>query len=190
MRRTGVSRLGTVPHSSGPAGVLRTVIQSDANTLSARPGPLPPFEWVLAEHAPAVLRFLARIAGADAEDCFQETMLSALRAYPALEHGTNLRGWLMTIARRKAVDSKRAAARRPVPVAELDLAEAAATDAPPDRDLWDQVRLLPAKQRRAVGMRFVEDRSYEEIAGAMDTSQDAARRNVHEGVKKLRRTLR
>lgn len=178
-----------MPHNPAAAAVDLAVIESNASALSVRPGPLPPFEWVLAEHAPAVLRFLARIAGADAEDCFQETMLSALRAYPALEHGTNLRGWLMTIARHKAVDSKRAAARRPLPVEEMDVAEAAATDATPDRDLWDQVRLLPAKQRRAVGMRFVEDRSYQEIAGAMDTSQDAARRNVHEGVKKLRRSL-
>lgn len=177
-------------HSPARPGVLRTVIESNANALSVRPGPLPPFEWVLAEHASAVLRFLARIAGDDADDCFQETMLSALRAYPALEHGTNLRGWLMTIARRKAVDSRRAAARRPMPVEEIDVAEAAASDATPDHDLWHQVRLLPAKQRRAVGMRFVDDRSYEEIAGAMDTSQDAARRNVHEGVKKLRRSLR
>ena len=176
-------------HNPGSAGVLRTVTESNANAISLRPGALPPFEWVLAEHAAAVLRFLARIAGADAEDCFQETMLAALRAYPGIQHGTNLRGWLMTIARHKAVDSRRAAARRPVTVEELDVAEAAATDAVPDNDLWDQVRLLPAKQRRAVGLRFVEDRSYAEIAGAMDTSQDAARRNVHEGVKKLRRSL-
>ena len=165
------------------------MIESNANAFSVRQTTLPPFEWVLAEHAPAVLRFLARIVGADAEDCFQETMLSALRAYPALEHGTNLRGWLMTIARRKAVDSKRAAARRPVPVEELDVAQAAATDSSPDTDLWEQVRRLPAKQRRAVGLRFVEDRSYEDIAGRMETSQDAARRNVHEAVKKLRRSL-
>ena len=177
-------------HSSAGPGVFRTVIESNASAVSVLPGPLPPFEWVLAEHAPAVLRFLARIAGTDAEDCFQETMLSALRAYPALEHGTNLRGWLMTIARHKAVDSKRAAARRPMPVEEMDLAEAAATDATPDNDLWEHVRLLPTKQRRAVGMRYVEDRSYEDIAGVMATSQDAARRNVHEGLKKLRRSLR
>lgn len=177
-------------HSAGRAGVLRPVTESNANTIALPRGTLPPFEWVLAEHAAAVLRFLARIAGADAEDCFQETMLAALRAYPGIQHGTNLRGWLMTIARHKAVDSRRAAARRPVPVEELDVAEAAATDAMPDNDLWDQVRRLPAKQRRAVGMRFVEDRSYEDIAGAMETSEDAARRNVHEGVKKLRRSLR
>jgi len=146
---------------------------------------------VLDEHASAVLRFLMRTAGtADAEDCFQETMLAALRAYPGLEHGTNLRGWLMTIARRKAVDSHRAAARRPVPVEELDPVDATSADVSVDGEVWDSVRRLPAKQRRALGMRFVEDRSYEDIAGAMSISQDAARRNVHEGIKKLRREMR
>lgn len=155
--------------------------------------PLPPFEWVLKSHAAAVLGFLRRIAGVDAEDCFQETMLAALRAYPALEHGTNLRGWLMTIARRKAVDSKRAAARRPLTVEEVDLAAfepEPGVGAGDDDGLWESVRRLPPKQRRAVGLRFAEDRSYEDIASTMAISEDAARRNVHEGVKKLRRTMR
>ena len=150
---------------------------------------LPPFQWVLDEHASAVLRFLMRSAGADAEDCFQETMLAALRAYPGLEHGTNLRGWLMTIARRKAIDSHRDAARRPVPVDALDPAAATADDTEADPEVWDSVRRLPEKQRRAVGLRFAEDRSYDDIAGAMSISKDAARRNVHEGIKKLRRDM-
>jgi RNA polymerase sigma factor (sigma-70 family) len=158
--------------------------------IGRRPA-LPPFEWVLDAHAAAVLTFLRRIAGVDADDCFQETMLSALRAYPALEHGTNLRGWLLTIARRKAVDSNRAAARRPVTVDEVDVAaslpDVGGSD---DGGLWDSVRLLPPKQRRAIGMRFAEDRSYEDIAGAMAISEEAARRNVHEGIKKLRRSMR
>lgn len=161
-----------------------------ASPHSARRLPLPPFEWVLDQHAAPVLRFLRRVAGAEAEDCFQETMLAALRAYPGLEHGTNLRGWLMTIARNKAIDNARAAARRPLHVEELEQVEPANDDGSPDTDLWDQVRRLPTKQRRAVAMRFVEDRSYEDIAGAMATSEDAARRNVYEGVKKLRRSMR
>lgn len=117
-------------------------------------------------------------------------MVAALRAYPGLAHGSNLRGWLMAIARNKAIDSRRAASRRPVPMEELELIDATSDGDLPDTDLWDQVRRLPTKQRRAVGMRFVEDRSYEDIAGVMATSEDAARRNVHEGVKKLRRSMR
>jgi len=154
-------------------------------------GALPPFQWLLDEHAGAVLRFLvSQVGTAEADDCFQETMLAALRAYPRLEHGANLRGWLLTIARRKAVDSFRTAARRP---ASLDGATgdiAAAEPAAPDTELWESVERLPAKQRLSVGLRFAEDRPYDEIARTLSISQDAARRNVHEGIKKLRRQMR
>jgi DNA-directed RNA polymerase specialized sigma24 family protein len=45
---------------------------------------------------------------------------------------------------------------------------------------------VPAKQRAAVALRFVLDADYATIATAMETSEDAARRNVHEGLKRLR----
>jgi RNA polymerase sigma factor (sigma-70 family) len=152
---------------------------------------LPPFQSIFDEHAQAVLAFLTGAVGtSEAEDCFQETMLGALRAYPRLGDASNLRGWLFTIARRKAIDAHRARARRPVPVA--DPAPAPSSDAPRETDdgLWDQVRGLPVKQRKAVVLRFAGDRSYPEIAAAMSTTQDSARPSVHEGLKKLRRELR
>jgi RNA polymerase sigma factor (sigma-70 family) len=153
--------------------------------------PLPPFQAVFDEHSRAVLSFLSGVVGViEAEDCFQETMLSALRAYPRLVDASNLRGWLFTIARRKAVDAHRARARRPVPVADPDLGVAPDDHAMIDAALWDEVRRLPRKQQRAVVLRFAGDRSYPEIATAMSTTQDSARQSVHEGLKKLRRDLR
>ena len=156
---------------------------------------LPPFQRLFDEHGGIVLRWLITTVGpADAEDCFQETMLSALRAYPKLRDASNLRGWLLTIARRKAVDSHRAGSRRPGPLAdsELEAALGAAGDVTADTDpaLCDAVRELPAKQQRAVVMRYAGDRSYEDIADSMATSKDAARQNTHEGVRTLRRKLR
>ncbi len=159
--------------------------------MTVRSPALPPFQLVFDNHAQAVLTFLTGAVGsAEAEDCFQETMLSALRAYPRLADASNLRGWLFTIARRKAIDAHRARARRPAPVADPD--PGPTFDAHPETDegLWDQVRSLPAKQRRAVVLRFAGDRTYPEIAAAMSTTQDSARQSVHEGLKKLRRELR
>jgi RNA polymerase sigma factor (sigma-70 family) len=158
------------------------------NTVKSKT--LPPFQFVFDEHAQTVLRFLNGAVGvSEAEDCFQETMLSALRAYPRLGDASNLRGWLLTIARRKAIDAHRARARRPVPVADPDLS--LGVDPQPDTDdgLWDQVRGLPAKQRKAVVLRFAGDKSYPEIAATMSVTQDSARQNVHEGLKKLRKEL-
>lgn len=152
---------------------------------------LPPFQFVFDEHAQTLLRFLNGAVGvSEAEDCFQETMLSALRAYPRLRDASNLRGWLLTIARRKAIDAHRARARRPSPVADPDQGAVVDAHDEPDDGLWDRVRGLPGKQRKAVVLRFAADKSYTEIAATMSTTEDSARQSVHEGLKKLRRELR
>ena len=126
----------------------------------------------------------------DADDCYQETWLAALRAYPALRDASNLRGWLFTIAHRKAIDHVRGRTRRATPVPEPACLPGAPTAqtalAVPDADLWSAVAALPDKQRTALALRFIADSAYAEIASAMQTSEPAARRNVHEGLKRLR----
>jgi RNA polymerase sigma factor (sigma-70 family) len=147
---------------------------------------LPPFQRLLDAHGPDVHRFLVATVGrTDADDCYQETWIAAMRAYPQLGSAENLRGWLLTIAHRKAIDHFRAAQRRAAPVA--DLPPQAVTDPPPsDNGVWAKVRELPPKQRTAVALRFIADAAYAEISAVMDTTEEAARRNVHEGLKRLR----
>ena len=146
---------------------------------------LPPFQEVVDRHGRDVLRVCVAAAGpAAADDCYQETMLAALAAYPSVRDPGAIRGWLLTIASRKAVDHFRTRART-VPVADPDLG--GRDDAPPpDEELWERVRALPPKQRLAIAHRFVLDLSYREIGDAMETSEEAARRNVYEGLSKLR----
>ena len=75
--------------------------------------PLPPFQAFLDEHRGPVLAFLRSMVGPhDADDCFQETFISAMRAYETLD-GKHPRAWVMTIARRKAIDHHRARAAPP-----------------------------------------------------------------------------
>jgi RNA polymerase sigma factor (sigma-70 family) len=151
---------------------------------------LPPFQTLLDAHARDVHRFLiATVGPIEADDVYQETWLAAMRAYPGLTGASNLKGWLFTIAHRKAIDHVRARARRATPVAEpADLPEApsAGATALTDEDLWAAVAALPDKQRTAVALRFIADSAYAEIATAMEISEPAARRNVHEGLKRLR----
>jgi RNA polymerase sigma factor (sigma-70 family) len=147
---------------------------------------LPPFQRFLDAHAAQVQRFLVAAVGPnDADDCFQETFLSALRAYPRLRHGTNLRAWVLTIAHRKAIDSHRGRARRATPTDEVP-ERPAVEAAGGDPALWAAVRVLPPKQRDAVLLRYVNDLPHADIGIVLGCSEDAARRNVHEGVKKLR----
>jgi RNA polymerase sigma factor (sigma-70 family) len=151
---------------------------------------LPPFQTVLDEHSAAVMAILHGAVGREgAEDCFQETFLAALRAYPKLGDASNLRGWLLTIAHHKAIDHHRARGRAPVPVAEP--AELAAADGipEPDNGLWAAVGSLPPKQRAAVALRYGSDLPHNEIAAALGCSPEAARRSLHEGLKRLRKEL-
>jgi RNA polymerase sigma factor (sigma-70 family) len=148
---------------------------------------LPPFETLIDAHATELHRFLVACVGpTEAEDCLQETFMSALRAYPRLNHAENLRAWLYTIAHRKATDHVRRVSRRPT--APLDGVEPVARpDEPlPDEGLWVEVRQLPPKQRAAVVHRYVFDLAYAEIGARMGTSEEAARRSVHEGLTRLR----
>ena len=156
----------------------------------ATSAPLPPFQALLDAHAEVVLRVLRGLVGpVDADDCFQETFIAALRAYPRLEHGRELRAWLLTIARRKALDHHRARARRPVPVGEPpEPAGAGEPNGAADAAaLWALVAGLPEGQRAAIALRYAGNLRYREIAGALGCSEDAARRRVHDGLRSLRR---
>ena len=151
---------------------------------------LPPFQTVLDDHAPAVMGILRGAVGREAaEDCFQETFLAALRAYPRLDDARNLRGWLLTIAHRKAIDHHRAKGRRPIPVAEVPEAAGENGAPEPDERLWAAVGALPPKQRAAVSLRYGSDLPHAEIAAALGCSPEAARRSLHEGLKRLRKEL-
>ena len=141
-------------------------------------------------YGPALLRFCAVQVGPDrADDCFQETMLAALRAYGEVRDAGAVRSWLFSIAARKAIDTHRAQARAPQPVE--DVASLAAAQEPAYRDglLWGHVRRLPDKQRQAVTLRYLADLSHREIAAVMATTEAAARRNVFEALTRLRKEL-
>lgn len=142
------------------------------------------------DHAPAVHRFLASsVPPHEVDDCFQETFISALRAYPRLSHGSNLRSWVLTIASRKAIDGHRRRARMDVSSGGIPERQ---VPSPPEDDpeLWAAVRELPAKQRGAVVLRYVNDLTYKEIGNILDCSEAAARQNTKAGLDRLREVWR
>jgi RNA polymerase sigma factor (sigma-70 family) len=149
---------------------------------------LPPFQRFLDDNRTDVWRFLlASVGPVEADDCFQETFLAALRAYARLRPDSNLRAWVLTIAHRKALDAHRARARRPGPVPEVgDGPAGPAPVAARDGDLWSAVGSLPPRQRAAVLLRCAGDLSHQQVGAAIGCSEEAARQSFHEGLKKLR----
>jgi RNA polymerase sigma factor (sigma-70 family) len=129
----------------------------------------------------------------DADDAWIDTFVSAMRAYPQLPPDSNVRGWLVTIAHNRAIDHLRASRRRPTPMEHLPEGRAV----PPDHaDVADERRglraaldTLGAKQRTAVIYRHLGDLPYTEIAQLMGISEAAVRRNVSDGITRLRTEL-
>ena len=147
-----------------------------------------PFEQIVVEHGPTVLRVCrALLARSDADDAWSETFLAALRAYPDLPADANVQAWLVTIASRKAIDARRAEARRPRPMAEPPERATAPTDNSTDDRLWAGWRALPDKQRLAVALHHVGGLPYAEVAERLGGTPAAARRAAADGIAALRR---
>jgi RNA polymerase sigma factor (sigma-70 family) len=154
------------------------------------PVTLPPFQALLDAHAADVHRFLVASVGPhDGDDLFQDTVVSALRAYARLHNADNLRGWLFTIAHRKVIDEARRRARRAVPAGDPPEVAHRDADGLGDAAVWDAVRHLPPKQRSAVVQRYLLDRPYAEIAVVIGSSEAAARQNVRAGLQRLRQEV-
>ena len=144
---------------------------------------VPPFERFYEEHRGIVLGLLSKRLGRErAEDAFQDTFLRALRAYPSLRDGRNLRAWVLTIAENVATDEH----RRTKPRGEM-----------PDQESWDSlppvaeighlVAALPPTERAAVVLRYGYDLDYDRIGAVLGSSTDAARQAASSGVRRLRR---
>ncbi|WP_353987452.1 RNA polymerase sigma factor [Ruicaihuangia caeni] len=158
-----------------------------------------PFEQVVAEHGAMVLRVCRAVLDghADADDAWTETFIAAMRAWPELPDDANVEAWLVTIAKRKAIDEIRARGRRAVALGDLPdaapdgwMPDAAATSDAERQDVWRAVRALPERQRHAVAYRYFAGLPYREIAELMGGTADAARRAASDGIKNLRRSYR
>ena len=146
-----------------------------------------PFEEIVAEHGEVVMRVCrALLRPADADDAWSDTFLSALRAYPDLRPDSNVRGWLVTIAHRKALDVIRKSKRVDPVAAVPEQSRGGDVHELPDHELRDALTALPPKQLAAVVLHYLGDLPYADVAAALDTSAAAARRSAADGIANLR----
>jgi RNA polymerase sigma factor (sigma-70 family) len=157
---------------------------------------LPPFQHLVDAHWRDVARLAHALAGpVDGDDVAQQAWTQALAAYPQLRSATNLRGWLLTITHRCAMDAHRGRARRAVPhddpasLAATPPSVAAADATLPDTDLWRRVGDLPDRQREAVVLKYVADLDHPTIATALGCSPAMSRRLVSDALATLRKDL-
>lgn len=158
---------------------------------------LPRFETLIERHHDELYRYLWRMlqdTTLDAQDTVQETFIRAYQAYPRLRADSNCRAWLYKIATNCAYTALRRA-RREVALDDTFIADGLP---PPDEAAAQSMVLdsarqvierLPVKQRAAVIMRHLQGFEYDEIAQALDCSEESARAHVSLAVRRLRHEL-
>lgn len=148
-------------------------------------------------HERGIMRYLLRVTGnrEDAADLFQETWLRAYGAYARLEPERDVRPWLYAIAVNLCRNHARDGARRGrVIVAEQPAEKERGKPhyAENENDGYASIHLrelmskLPGRQREAVYLRYFAGFDFGSIAVTMGCSQDTARANVAQGMKKIK----
>ncbi len=155
------------------------------------------FRNLYAEHGPALLRLTTTLTGGDrgrAEDLVQETMVRAWihRNNFDFEHRSP-RAWLMTTARRLAIDAYRARRARPQETElseDVELAGGQRAGASVD-DVGVRAALaaLPRNQRQVLAEIYYRDQSVAETARLLQIPPGTVRSRTFYGVRALRRAL-
>jgi RNA polymerase sigma-70 factor (ECF subfamily) len=199
--RTHEPTAGTSPAGSRvPAGDTRRADAEDPGGLveRAQRGDPEAFRALYRDIQPRLLRYLHALAGQDAEDVAAETWLQITRDLPGFSGDyDHFRGWAATIARHRALDHLRRAARRPpqVAVPAEDLAgwpaaddtaqhalDAVATDA-----ALALIATLPPDQAEAVLLRAVLGLDAQTAGQILGKRAGAVRTAAHRGLRTLAR---
>jgi RNA polymerase sigma-70 factor (ECF subfamily) len=149
---------------------------------------------------PALLRYF-RVAARDAaEDLAADTWVSVIRRLQQFRGDERaFRAWVFTVARHRAIDWRRQAARRPtnlVPVEQL--AEHQAPDDPVTQVLEGQstraalalLAGLPADQAEVVALRVLGGLEVAEVARIVGKRPGAVRVLAHRGLRRLAKRLK
>ncbi|MFI7607540.1 sigma-70 family RNA polymerase sigma factor [Micromonospora sp. NPDC049366] len=151
-----------------------------------------------AEHAGPLLAFVMRLTGGDrqrAEDIVQETLLRAWRNAHRLgvQGQGSLRPWLVTVARRIAIDEHRSEQARPAETYDRDLTAFAEADST-DRVLRtmtvaDALRTLSQSHREILVATYFRGRTVPEAAEELGLPLGTAKSRVYYALRALRTAL-
>ena len=128
---------------------------------------------------------LARVTYGDAADVVQDVFAAALERLPQLAEPAAFPGWLMTIARNRAIDH----VRGKKPTDELAEIPVPAPRGAEVAEVLAALRALPEAYRETLILRLVEGMTGPEIAEQTGLSAGSVRVNLHRGMKLLRERL-
>lgn len=150
------------------------------------------------EHGKALYGFLLGLTSGDrhrAEDLLQETLFRAWKHPEALESGhTSMRPWLYTVARRLAIDARRARLVRPAEVGPDALEHSQAADDRTEQsvaalDIREALRLLSPEHRAVLVQIYYRGASVCEAAEALGVPPGTVKSRTHYALRALRAAM-
>jgi RNA polymerase sigma-70 factor (ECF subfamily) len=149
------------------------------------------------EHAGPLLAFVLRLTGGDrgrAEDVVQETLLQAWRHQEVLDPARGpVRPWLLTVARRVAIDHYRARQARPSEVGDEGLADLGIDDGIDEAlERWlisDALATLAPAHREALLHTYYAGRTVTEAATVLGIPVGTVKSRVFYGLRALKLAL-
>jgi len=144
-----------------------------------------------AELGPVLRRYLrGRVPDADIDDVVQVVFVEVWRYRNRFDPGRSLEAWVLTIARRRAIDHLRARSRDMLP-----LEDAGVVPGPDGRDIASRVEQsqdmlvalarLPGPQREAIEMAYYADLTQREIAERLDVPLGTIKARTARGLRRL-----
>lgn len=179
--------LSPAPRTAEPAPEAEDVLSSDTEIVRAAiAGDARAFERIVRNHQGRVFHFLLQMTRQreDAEDLTQQTFIKAHRHLDRVDVGRPITNWLLTIARRTALNHFRSAKKWESLPPDFAGTGPSPADRAEGRDHADQLwararRVLSQREFEALWLRFAEERSVEETADIMGLTRIHVKVLVH-----------
>lgn len=148
------------------------------------------FELAMATYGDRMLGLAISILGdrAAAEDAMQDVMIRIWRALPQFRGDASISTWIYSITRNRCLTVLKQRRGEPISLDDPESREAAANVAavqPGASDVWSLLQALPIQYRQVLTLFYAEERSYEEIARALDMPLGTVKTHIHRGRKML-----
>src|SRR5206468_9474545 len=156
------------------------------------------FGWIVARYQSLLcsLAYSATGSLSQSEDLAQETLVTAWKQLADLREPEKLRSWLCRISRNLTYDAGRRQGREPIHKAEPleEIRESPAPEPLPsdytisreeEAILWRSIERIPESYREPLVLYYREHQSVENVAAALDLSEDAVKQRLSRGRKLL-----
>lgn len=186
-----MKRLGTVVEAQAPTGA-RTASETSVQAtpwLGIATSP----DALFHAHYSRLVEAIAAASGDDdgAADAVQEAFVQLWRHWDEVRLYEDPVGWVRRVAINRAFNRRRSLARRAAALLRFaeDRQSNSAAVGRSNPAVLTAFQALPAKQRLAMGLHYIDDLSVAEVATAMGVSEGSVKQHLHRGRETMRHSL-